>query len=103
MNSSKPVPDPHDEDLKSFTSEIQGINSPDTTFIFVQQGIAIPVNKMSGQIVGAHAGTLGIVIYGGNPETREGDRFGVARANSHTETIAIRHSTQLSYCGDHAS
>jgi hypothetical protein len=61
--------------------ENQSIDHPDTAFIHIQQGTAIAVNRKSGKIVGAHAeGTLGIVIYGGDPTDIDKDSFKTARA-----------------------
>src|SRR5438105_9235332 len=65
----------------SYEIEIQGIDHPETAFVSIEQGTAVPVHKRTGEIVGANAeGTLGIVIYGGDPKDIDGQRFKTERA-----------------------
>jgi hypothetical protein len=82
MSDANTSREPVDENVPdSSRSENQGIDHPNTAFILIQQGTAIAVDRNTGKIVGAHAeGTLGIVIYGGDPTDIDRDSFKTARA-----------------------
>src|SRR5688572_13933351 len=93
--------------------EIQPVDHPDTAFIYIERGTALPVNSKTGEIIGASAeGTLGIVIYGGDPEDMKGERFKTERAvriprllqsdillNFHVAEIAYHESRQAANFG----